>query len=114
LLQLEFDSDVIAQIPVSVTETVIQQQEYHGIFDEMAKKLGKTSDIVELPMMQVTTTKSSSSSSSSSDDAAKSSTAAAAVTTIQNGNDTTTIPKQRQTISSSSLGNQYGGSRCVS
>lgn len=53
LLQLEFDSmrarvvDIIAQIPVSVTEEAIRRQEYEGVIGEDAKVMDATIRLVD-------------------------------------------------------------------
>ena len=53
LLQLEFDSDkarvsdIIAQIPVSVTETAIRQQKYDGVMDKTAVKKDELTKLVD-------------------------------------------------------------------
>jgi hypothetical protein len=53
LLQLEFDSDkarvsdILAQIPFSVTEDAIRQQEYEGVFDESAKKMDESVCLID-------------------------------------------------------------------
>lgn len=53
LLQLEFDSDkarvsdIIAQIPVSVTEAAIRQQKYDGVIDQTAVKMDELTKLVD-------------------------------------------------------------------
>lgn len=53
LLQLEFDSmrarvvDIIAQIPISVTEEAIRGQEYEGVIDEAGKIFDASARLVE-------------------------------------------------------------------
>jgi hypothetical protein len=53
LLQLEFDSvkarvsDIISQIPVSVTEAAIRQQKYEGVLDDSAHKMDENVHLVD-------------------------------------------------------------------
>jgi hypothetical protein len=53
LLQLEFDSekakvsDIMAQIPISVTEDVIRKQKYQGVVDARATHMGKNARLAD-------------------------------------------------------------------
>jgi len=53
LLQLEFDSvrarvvDILAQIPLSVTEEAIKKQEYEGVINETGKSMDPSARLVD-------------------------------------------------------------------